>query len=267
MTKTELIKLINHGEDDKVEFKLSLADTNRIVEVAVSFANAKGGAIVVGVRGKKTIGVTIGKRTIERLVNKITDNTDPVLYPEIKAFTIKDRTVIAISVREGKNKPYLAFSRPFKRVGKSTVKMSRDEYERLILGKYRERLYFDSEICKEATLKDVDEGKIKKFLKEAKSERGLDIEEDTPPEEALMRLKLIRDGKLTNAAILLFVKNPQEFLEQSEAKCIRFKGNDVTCEMIDLKPISVNIIDQVKEIEKFIFNHISLWKYYTKGVL
>ncbi len=143
--------------------------------------------------------------------------------------------------------------------------MSKDEYERLILEKHREKLYFDSVICKEATLKDIDKEKIKDFLKEAKSERSLDIDEDTPPEEVLMRLKLVRDMELTNAAILLFGKNPQEFLDQSEAKCTRFKGKDVTGEMIDLKPASGNIIDQVKEIEKFIFNHISLRAWIEPG--
>ena len=43
------------------------------------------------------------------------------------------------------------FGRPYKWIGKSTLQMSKDEYERLILEKHKDKLYFDSQICKEAT--------------------------------------------------------------------------------------------------------------------
>ena len=45
--------------------------------------------------------------------------------------------------------------RPYKRVGKSTLQMSKDEYERSILEKHKDKLYFDSQICKEATIKPL----------------------------------------------------------------------------------------------------------------
>ena len=42
--------------------------------------------------------------------------------------------------------------------------MSKDEYERLIIEKHKDKLYFDSQICKEATLADIDKEKIRWFL-------------------------------------------------------------------------------------------------------
>ena len=42
MTKEEIIQLLEKGETHKVEYKLSLSDTNRIIEVICSFANAEG---------------------------------------------------------------------------------------------------------------------------------------------------------------------------------------------------------------------------------
>jgi len=47
-----------------------------------------------------------------------------------------------------------------KEIIKSTLLMSKDEYERLILEKHKDKLYFDSQICKEATLADIDKEKI-----------------------------------------------------------------------------------------------------------
>ncbi|MCG2820679.1 MAG: hypothetical protein L6371_02165 [Candidatus Atribacteria bacterium] len=48
-----------------------------------------------------------------------------------------------------------------KSLSESTLQMSRDEYERSILEKHKDKLYFDSQICKEATIKDIDKEKIK----------------------------------------------------------------------------------------------------------
>ena len=48
------------------------------------------------------------------------------------------------------------------RVGKSTVRMSKDEYERSILEKHKEELQFDSQVCTEAGLKDINRERINK---------------------------------------------------------------------------------------------------------
>lgn len=54
--------------------------------------------------------------------------------------------------------------------------MSKDEYERHILEKHKDKLYFDSQICRGATLKDIDDEKVKSFIKKAKTGRNLNIE-------------------------------------------------------------------------------------------
>jgi ATP-dependent DNA helicase RecG len=257
---------IFNKESENIEFKKSVAEWKAIIKTACAFSNTSGGQIIVGILNSgKIVGVDVGKDTIEDLTNKIINNTDPKVYPKISVKEIEKRNVIFIKVNESYDKTGLAFGIPYERVGKSTVKMSKEEYEKRILEKHRERLYFDSENCEGATLDDIDEVEIIKFLKVASSERGLDIDKNASPQEALMRLKLIRDRNLTNAAILLFGRNPQNFFSQSEVKCVRFKGNDITGEMIDLKPISGNIINQVTKIEKFIFDHISLSAWIEPG--
>jgi ATP-dependent DNA helicase RecG len=125
----------------------------------------------------------------------------------------------------------------------STLRISKDEYERLILEKHKDKLYFDSQICKEATLADIDNIKVKRFLERASFERRLDINPDINPKETLEKLNLIKKDKLTNAAILLFGKNPQKFFLQAETRCARFKGTE-PLEFIDMKVFGGNIIDQ-----------------------
>ncbi|MCK5341754.1 MAG: hypothetical protein KAR20_00025, partial [Candidatus Heimdallarchaeota archaeon] len=111
--------------------------------------------------------------------------------------------------------------------------------------------------CASIQIYDIDEKRVKWFLNEAKHRRGLDIDENTPVEEALLRLKLLKDKKPTNGAVLLFAKHSQRYFLQSEVKCIRFKGLTVTGEMIDLRTIDGDVFNQLVEAEKFIFNNIA----------
>lgn len=232
----DLKNLISKPESEIIEFKKSTGEWKEIIETICAFSNAKGGRIIIGVsKSGKLLGVDIGKDTIESLTNQISQNTDPKIYPRIAIEKIKGKSISVIEVKESSDHLVLAFGRPYKRVGKSTVKMSKDEYEKLILEKHKEKLYFDSQICKDATLKDIDDEKVKHFLKKAKIGRNLNIGLKISVKEILQKLDLLKDDKLTNAAILLFGKEPQRFFLQAEVRCARFKGNEPVKPFIDMK--------------------------------
>lgn len=95
------------------------------------------------------------------------------------------------------------------------------------------------------------------FLKRAKYERRLKLDTEVPLIEALEKLELLRAGKLINAAVLLFGKNPQKFVMQSETRCARFKGTK-PLEFIDMKVFGGNIIDQREDAVEFVKEHIKL---------
>jgi ATP-dependent DNA helicase RecG len=225
-------------ESEVVELKPSLSQADRIVETVAAMANASGGKIIIGVSNSgRVIGVDIGKDTIEKLTNKITQNTDPSIYPKITVDQKDSRNIIVIEVPESQDHLVLAFGRPYKRVGKSTVKMSKTEYERAILEKHKDAVRFDIQINTKAQFDDIDNDKVIAFIKKARTERGLDIEATLSIKEILTRLKLTQENKLTNSALLLFGRNPQDYFMQAEVKCVRFKGTGVSGTMIDMKDI------------------------------
>ena len=53
-----------------------------------------------------------------------------------------------------------------------------------------ERVYWDEQVCEGVNLEDINERKVKWFLKDARKQRGLNLSEYAPIEEALMKLKL-----------------------------------------------------------------------------
>ncbi len=74
---------------------------------------------------------------------------------------------------------------------------------------------FDTTLNKMASLDDMDVQKIRNFVALARAKRNFPLSEDAPAETILTHLNLTQDKKITNAAILLFGNNPQDFFLSS----------------------------------------------------
>lgn len=241
---------MKYRESDQIELKSSLSQLNEIVEAITGFANSKGGKVIVGVSNTgEIIGVEIGKATLEKLVNTIKQNTEPQLYPTITVKKLGKKKVVEITVKESKEKPVLAFGRAFRRVGKSTLKVDKNEHERMVLEK--KMVYFDSQVCGKARLLDINEEKVRQFVREAKRQRNLALEDSLSLSEMLLRLRLVQGKKITNATVLLFGKDPQKFFLQAVTKVIRFKGTEVTGEMLDFKNIEGDINESMVSANEY----------------
>lgn len=259
MDEKNLLNIIEKGENETVEFKPSLSQINEIVESVSAFANSSGGIILVGISNSgKILGVDVGKDTVERLTNKISQSIDPKIYPKISFEEIETKKIIAVIVEKSNNMPHLAFGRFFKRVGKSTLQASRDELENLVIRKHKDEISFDSQICKNAKLGDIDIEKAMWFAEKAKIERRLTMGKNIDAEELLEKLELKKGGKYTNAAILLFGKNPKKYFMQAETRCGRFKGTDAASPFIDMKVFEGNLFEQRDKAVEFIENNIKM---------
>lgn len=244
------------NESISIEWKQSLAEINEIVKTVVAFANTEGGRIVIGVSPEGGIpGVQVGKGTIEKLVNQIAQNTDPKIHPKVTTKKINGKETIVVEVKESRDHLVLAFGRPYKRVGRSTVKMSKDEYEGLIYEKHKDKLRFDVMICTKAALKDIDSAKIRWFLEKAREERRLTIPENISTKEALEYLKVLQNGKLNNTAILLFGRDPQKFFVQTKIRAGRIKGTEGH-DFLDMKVLEGTIPELRESAMRFIVEHI-----------
>jgi len=254
-----LLKLISNGENENLEFKESLRLEEEICQTVSAFSNANGGLILVGVRDDGTIiGIDIGRNTLEGLANNIKRNTDPAIFPSIKILDARGKRIILIEVKESSEKPVFCRKYSYKRVGKTNQRISSSEMRKLAK-ESGEPVYWDERNYEEAKIEDINKEKVKWFLKEARKHRGLSLSDDVPTEDVLMKLKLLRNGKLTNAVLLLFSKEPT-FL-QSEAKCIRFSGNEPVKPYIDFQTIDGTVFDLIDKAEDFVLRNIkkSIW--------
>lgn len=256
MKTKKFSRLFGDSESMVIEWKPSLSQINEIIESIAAFSNTEGGRLFVGVsKDGEVIGVPIGKDTIENLVNRIAQHTEPKIHPRITVTKTGEKEVIVIDVKEFHDKIVLSNGRPYIRVGRSTRQMGKDEHERLILEKHKDKLQFDTQICKGAKLTDIDSEKIKWFLEKAKEARGFDVPIKKSVKEALERLDLMTGSKLTNSAVLLFGKRPQKFFVQSAIRCARIKGTEGH-DFLDMKVLEGSIPDLRESALKFITENI-----------
>ena len=261
----KLSQLIGGSESTTIEWTPSLSQVNEIIETISGFANTEGGKIFIGVSNiGKIIGIQIGKSTVENFTNQISQHTDPKVHPKIITKRIQEKEIIMVDVKESNDHLVLAYGKPFIRVGKSTLKMSKDEYERKIVDKHKDKFQFDTQTCKNASLKDINVNKVRWFLEKAKAMRGFDVPARVSVKEALERLDLIENGKMINTAVLLFGKRPQKFFVQAMIRCGRIKGTEGH-DFIDMKILEGSILDLRENAMKFITEHIKHAVYFDSN--
>jgi len=252
MTHDKLLDLIKKGESANIEFKEKF--DKETIETASAFANTKGGLIFIGITDDgKLKGFNIGRDTIKNMANKISQSTDPRVIPEIEKSEIEGKDVVIIRIKEFPIKPVSVKGRCFRRVGTSNRMMTPQEIGQMHFNSTD--MSWDKLPARDAVIEDIDLQKVKRYIEKANETGRRKIEGNENPLQVLEKLRLIKDGEPTWAAVLLFGKDTKLFLSQAAIHCGRFKEETI---VIDDRMIKGAIIEQVDEAMEFIRKNINV---------
>lgn len=168
------------------------------------------------------------------------------IQPQITVENIDDKDILSVKVEKSNN--LIAYKNIYyKRIGNTTRVMPQNEIrERLLEG-----ISWESQTGN-FSVEDINETTVRDFVKYGISAGRLpSIPENETIHSILERLGLILDGKITNAGILLFGKNPQKYFLNANIRVGAFKGNDATTIISD-KVIEGNLFEQVTKAEEAI---------------
>ncbi len=118
------------------------------------------------------------------------------------------------------------------------------------------RAGFDQRVCEGAKFSDIDEEKVRWCLKIARKKRNYPIAADASTEDIFTHFKLLKDGQITNAAVLLFGKEPRKFFDQAKIKCIQFPSMEVEKPFTSYHIYEGNLFEQVDKAIAFVFDAI-----------
>ncbi len=208
------------GKDKFTEgetLELKRAWTDRALEDLAAFANTRGGTLMVGVANDgEVLGAHADDREMQRLANIITSRLG--ITPSIRVEKINRRTVIAIRVEPVCGLvPYNG--RYLRRVGSTNRDFTQEELTRHIVA--RSGLSWDS-LASDWTLEHVDPSALEYFARLAKPR--LPQVNAAAPERLLRNLQMLRERRLTNAAVLLFGSQPQRRLPTAQVRIGLFRG-------------------------------------------
>lgn len=116
---------------------------------------------------------------------------------------------------------------------------------------------FDASACLDATIADISEDKVRWFVSRARRERQFVLDENTPCIDVLTHLNLFDGGQPTNAALMLFGRDPQRFLLTSEVKCMHFHGTEVRKPIPSYQIYKGTVFDLVEQSVDFVMSKIA----------
>ena len=117
-------------------------------------------------------------------------------------------------------------------------------------------LPFDDSPCAGATLKDIDSAAIEDFVDTAEANGRLALKGSRSPKAVLQNFKLLRDGKLTNAAVLLFGKNPRRFFNNIQVHCLHFFGTEKRKPIASQQPYEGRIFEVIDQAVEFVLGKV-----------
>ena len=103
-----LRKLIEEGENQKLDFKFCVSDSRKIARTLTAFSNSDGGRLLIGVRDNGSIA---GIKSDEELYMVDTAAhlfCRPEINYTIKQHTTAGKTILEVEVKKGETRPYQA---------------------------------------------------------------------------------------------------------------------------------------------------------------
>lgn len=266
LNKATLRQLIEGGESATVELKRASPRPSEMAERLCGMANAQGGIIIVGVEDAdlKIIGVPANRiaLTID-VILRATRQIEPKLLldpPEPEICEFDGKKLIVATVPSSAGPIYQSSGVCWVRRGTHTIPLSVSEM--LEVANDRGLVSWEKQPARKATMDDIDMERVKEYL-ERRSERSRSNGRLSHLEKALVAMDCAiakSDGELvpTNAGLLFFGYEPQQYILQSDVVCVLFRDELGVGQYIDRKNITGTIQQLIDEAEAFLNRYVAV---------
>lgn len=260
MNFKELTNIIIRGESKNLELKKSTGQLERGMESLCAMLNGDGGSVIFGVTDSgDIIGQEVSDSTKREIAGCIREfEPFPLLDVEYVSIPNSERQIIVLTTSNTDNKPFVYKGRPYIRVESTTATMPQPRYNDLLDKSRNSVLLWERQANLTLTISDLDEEEIKRTVR-------IGVEMGRLPEAAyrsdiptiLNNMELMKDGKITNAAAVLYLKHEMIDYPQLLLRMARFQGTDSRV-FIDNKQVRGNIFLMLEEAMAFFFKHLNL---------
>ena len=231
-----------NNENQNIEYKESWRD--EYVKWLCGFANAQGGQLYIGINDRGEVcGVENAHRLSEDIPNKVVSFLG--IVADVNVLHKDGKEYIEINVAPS-DVPISYKGKYYFRSGSTLQELNGAALQNFVLRKMGRS--WDEVTNDRATLKDIDREAIDYFIRKGiEADRIPDDLREASTEEVLTSLGLTdENGGLTNAAVLLFGKNPQRYYPSAVFKIGRFGIDEADLRFQDV--IEGNILQMAERV-------------------
>ncbi len=255
METSELIELLNHGEDSGNQYKENFHKVDSLAAEIVAFSNTGGGRIIIGVEDKTWKVTGLSKDDIGRLnqliSNASTQSVRPPVNPISENISHPDGLVIVLTIPDGISKPYMD--------NKGAIWVKNGSDKRRVTSREEVQGMFqaaglvhgDEIPANGLTIADIDLPYFEAFFQKEYGET-LDTQEN-PLQIILENMNLAKASNLNIAGALLFAKQAHFRLPTFIVKAVAYPGMDIDEEKyLDNRDITGKVSDVFQQVLSFI---------------
>ena len=261
LTTDQLLALLADHESDSVEFTTSTNNTDKFCQAICAFANdfpnrRQPGYLLVGVNDDGTAsGLTVSDRLLRRLADLRSNvNVEPLPAMTVEKYVLPDGEIAVVEVLPSDLPPVRYRGRVWIRVG--PARRGANQQEERILVERRAALQkpYDIRPCHGCTLDDLVMDLFSVSYLPAAVDRDVIAENqrDVPEQMASLRLYDLAADCPTNAAALLFAKDPLRWIAGAYVQFVRWKGTTMADDPISAKSFSGDLLTVLRDVASFV---------------
>lgn len=261
LTTDQLLALLADHESDAVEFTTATRNTDKFCEAICAFANdfpnhRQPGYLLVGVNDDRTAsGLTVTDQLLRRLSDLRSNvNLEPLAAISVHKHTLPDGEIAVVEVLPSDLPPVRYKGRVWIRIGPSRRGANQQEERILVEKRAALQQPFDIRPCHGCTLDDLAMDLFSVSYLPAAVDREVIAENqrDVPEQMASLRLYDLASDCPTNAAALLFAKEPLRWIAGAYVQFVRWAGTTMADDPISAKSFSGDLLTVLREVASFV---------------
>ena len=228
-TRTELLEIIESGENSGVEFKRDDLRTQDLARELVAFSNLEGGIVLLGVEDDGTITGLARQNLEEWVMSVCRDKIRPAIVPffEVVRGVNNNHDIAIVRVPRGYDVHALWHNntnRYLIRVGSQSREASQEELARL----FQQRGSVRAELrpVSGATLTNLDRRRLRNYFGDIRQQDVPDDEDEEAWRSLLINTEVVTEEGVTVGGMLLFGATPNRFLPHAGIDAVAYPGKE-----------------------------------------
>lgn len=220
---SDVVLILKKGESETLEFKGPRVSVDALAKAVCGMLNQQGGVLLWGVNDEgHPVGFDDAETRAKELNDFLMRNLNPQPLLSVSVNEVAKKHVVVVDIPQGADKPYSVNREIWVRVGAQTLRASADVSARLVERSAAQLERWERAPMPGFGIADCDAEELARARTEIASAGRFGVDVPASDEELLRRLYLVRSGQLTNAAVVLFARQPRAWAPNLAVRVVSY---------------------------------------------